>query len=309
MNRFIATVLLVLIILFPFISNCEIVDRVIAIVNDDIITLMELEKYVHVEKHGKFVSVNEYFRNIKLLQKIDTLTENLLIKQQAKKLKIDVSEKEIDLIVNNIKKQYLITEDELKEQLKKDNVNFQDFIDGLRTNVLRTKVLSQVISPEVLVRDSDLIEFYNTHVTDYKEEEYKLKQIFISNNQNDAQNKIMTAYSQLKEGKPFESVAKEFSVDPSGPDGGDIGFVKSEDLIPELRGAVRTLTPGTYTNIIRTPYGFLILKLIEIKKGDTIAFETVKDKIHERVIQEETEKKYKDYINKLRKSSYIEVKI
>jgi peptidyl-prolyl cis-trans isomerase SurA len=309
MKRFIATILVVLIIIFPCISNCEVVDRVIAIVNDDIITLMELEKYVHIEKHGKFVSVNEYFRNIKLLEKIDALIENLLVKQQAKKLKIDVSNKEIDSIINNIKKQYLITEDELKEQLKKDNVNFQDFVEGIRANTLRTRVLSQVISPEVLISDNDLIEFYNKHIADYKEETYRLRQIFISNNQSNPQDKAMTAYSQLNEGKPFELIAKEFSDDPSGPDGGDIGFVKSEDLIPELRGAIGTLAPGSYTNVVRTPYGFLILKLIETKKGDTIAFEAVKDKIHARMIQEETDKRYKDYINKLRKSSYIEVKI
>jgi peptidyl-prolyl cis-trans isomerase SurA len=309
MNRFIVTILVVLIIIFPCISNCEVVDRVIAIVNDDIITLMELEKYVHVEKHGKFVSVNEYFRNIKLLEKIDTLIDNLLIKQQAKKLKIDISNKEIDSIINNIKKQYLITEDELKEQLKKDNVSFKDFVEGIRTSTLRSKVLSQVISPEVLVTDNDLIEFYNKHIADYKEETYRLRQIFISNNQSNPQDKAMTAYNQLNEGKPFELIAKEFSDDPSSPDGGDIGFVKSEDLMPELRGAVRTLTPGSYTNVVRTPYGFLILKLIETKKGDAIAFEGVKDKIHERMIQEESDKRYKDFINKLRKSSYIEVKI
>jgi peptidyl-prolyl cis-trans isomerase SurA len=309
MKRFIAAVFIVLTVIFPRISNCEIVDRVIVIVNDDIITLMELEKYVHVEKHGKYVSVNEYFRNIKLLEKVDALIDNLLIKQQAKKMKIDVSNKEIDSIINNIKKQYLVTEDELKEQLKKDNIDFKDFIEGLKTNTLRTKVLSQVISPEVLVTDNNLIEFYNKHISDYKEEVYKLKQIFITNNQSDPQNKAMTAYSQLKGGKPFESIAKEFSDDPSGPDGGDIGLVKSEDLIPELKGAVRALTPGEYTDIIRTPYGFLILKLIETKQGDTIAFEAVKDKIHERIIQEESEKRYKEYISKLRKSSYIEVKI
>jgi peptidyl-prolyl cis-trans isomerase SurA len=309
MNRFVITTLILLTIVFPRISDCEIVDRVIAIVNDDIITLMELERYVHVEKHGKYVSVNEYFRNIKLLEKIDALIENLLIKQQAKKMKIGVSDKEIDSIINNIKKQYLITEEELKEQLKKDNINFKDFIEGLKTNVFRTKVLSQLISPEILVTDNNLIEFYNKHINDYKEEEYRLKQIFISNNQSDPQNKAVTAYNQVKEGKPFESTAKEFSDDPSGPDGGDIGFVKSEDLIPELKGAVRSLKPGSYTGIIKTPYGYLILKLIEIKQGDTIAFESVKDKIHERIIQEESEKKYKEYISKLRKSSYIEVKI
>jgi peptidyl-prolyl cis-trans isomerase SurA len=309
MNLLVAAILLALTIIFPRISHGEIVDRVIAIVNDDIITLIELEKYVHVEKHGKYVSVNEYFRNIKLLGRIDALINNLLIKQQAKKLKIDVSNKEIDSIVNNIKKQYLITEDELKEQLKKDNVNFKDFVEGLKTNIIRSKVLSQVISPEVLIADNILVEYYNKHITDYKEEMYKLKQIFISNKQSDAQNKVMTAYSQLKEGKPFESIAKEFSDDPSAPEGGDIGFVKSEDLIPELKGAVRALTPGGYTDIIRTPYGFLILKLIEIKKGDTVPFEVVKDKIHERIIQEESEKRYKAFIDKLRKSSYIEVKI
>jgi len=309
MKRFIAIALLALTIIFPRVSNCEIVDRVIAIVNDDIITLMELEKYVHVEKHGKYVSVNEYFRNIKLLERIDALVDNLLLKQQAKKMKIDVSDKEIDSIINNIKKQYLITEDELKEQLKKDNVNLKDFVEGLKTNIIRTKVLSQVISPEVLVTDNNLIEFYNKHITEYKEEEYKLRQIFISNKQSDAQNKVMTAYGQLKEGKPFESIAKEFSDDPSAPDGGDIGFVKSEDLVPQLRGAIQALTPGAYTDIIRTPYGFLILELVEAKKGDTVAFEAVKDKIHARMIQEESEKRYKEYIDKLRKSSYIEVKI
>jgi parvulin-like peptidyl-prolyl isomerase len=58
-----------------------------------------------------------------------------------------------------------------------------------------------------------------------------------------------------------------------------------------------------------TPYGLHILKLIEIKKGGTITFETLKDKIHERIVQEESEKRYKEYIDKLRKSSYIEVKI
>jgi peptidyl-prolyl cis-trans isomerase SurA len=309
MNRFVITTLILLTVIFPRISGCEVVDRVIAIVNDDIITLMELEKYVHVEKHGKYVSVNEYFRNIKLLEKIDALIDNLLIKQQAKKMKIDVSDKEIDSIINNIKKQYLITEEELKEQLKKDNIDFKDFKEGLKTNVFRTKVLSQVISPEVLVTDNNLIEFYNKHINDYKEEEYRLKQIFISNNQSDPQNRAMTAYNQVKEGKPFESIAKEFSDDPSGPDGGDIGFVKSEDLIPELKGAVRALKPGSYTDIIKTPYGYLILKLIETKQGDTIAFESVKDRIHGRIIQEESEKKYKEYISKLRKSSYIEVKI
>ena len=309
MKRFLITALFVLASLSPRIACGEVVDRIIAIVNDDIVTLAELEKYVQVEKHGRFVTVNEYFRNMQLRERIDAFVDNLLIKQQAKKLKIDVSRKEIDNIVNNIKKQYLINEEELKEQLKKDNISYSDFVEGLKATTLRGKVLTQVISPEVLVTDSMLKEYYSKHVDEYREEEYRLRQIFTSNKSTDPQKKASEAYAMLKEGRPFESVAKEFSDDPSGPEGGDIGLVKSEELIPELREAVRTLTPGAYTTVIRTPYGFLILKLVETKKGSTIDFDVVKDKVHERIVREETDKRYKDYVNKLRKSSYIEVKI
>jgi peptidyl-prolyl cis-trans isomerase SurA len=309
MNRFAGSLLIVITLALSGLAHCEVVDRIIAIVNDDMVTLTELERYVHVEKHGKFVSVNEYFRNIQLRDKLDAFIENLLIKQQAKKLKADVSDKEINSIIENIKKQYLITEEELKEQLKKDNVEYNDFIDGLKTNVLRNKVLSQVISPEVIVKDSDLIAFYNQHINEFREEEYKLKQIFISNNQPDPQKKVMAAYSRLKEGNSFEDTAKAFSDDPSSAEGGDIGYVRSDELIPVLKEALRTVTPGSYTEVVKTPYGFVILKLVEIRKGDTIIFAVVKDKIHERIVQEETEKRYKDYVEKLRKSSYIEVKI
>lgn len=301
--------LFILSLFLPAVLHSEIVDRIIAIVNDDVITLQELEKYVHVEKKDKFVSVNEYLRNIQLKEKIDVFIESLLLKQQAKKLKIEVSDKEVEDIIGNIKKQYLITEVELKEQLKKDNVSYKDFYEGLRMNVIRGRVLTRVISPDVLVTEEILKEYYKQHADEYKEEELKLQQIMVSNKREDAQNRALKAYNLLIEGKPFETVAKEFSDDPSSVHGGDIGYVKKEELIPELRQQLNLVLPGMHTHVIKTPYGFHILKLVEVKKGDTTTFEALKEKIHERIVQEESEKRYKEYINKLRKSSYIEVKI
>ncbi len=312
MNRFAVIFFFILSIVFPCAVSCEVVDRVIAIVNDDIITLKELERYVPVEKQGRFVSVNEYFRNIKLKEKLDVVIDSLLIKQQAKKMKIDVTDKEVDGIVSGIKKQYLVTDEELREQLKKEHIEYSDFVEGLKSTALRNRVLAQAISPEVLTTESMLQEYYNNHIDEYREEEYKLRQIFISgksNDPNEPQRKVLQAYGQLREGRPFESVAKEFSEDPSAADGGDIGMVKSEELMPELRQAVRALAPGGYTGILKTPYGLLILNLVETKKGDTLPFELVKDAVRDRIIQEESEKKYKEFVEKLRKSSYIEIKI
>jgi peptidyl-prolyl cis-trans isomerase SurA len=309
MSRFIAVIFLVFTFCFPAISFCEIVDRIIAIVNDDILTLKEAEKYVRIETQGKYVSVNEYFRNIQLREKISALIDVILIKQQARKLKIDVSDKEVDRVVENIKKQYLIDDEQLKSKLKGEGINYKDFYEGIRMNTLRGRVIAQAISADVIVTDKTLKEYYDKHTDEFRDEEYRLQQIFISNRTANAQQKMITAYGLLKEGTPFEEVAKKFSEDPSAAHGGDIGYVKKGELVPGLKEAIGALAPGGYTDILTTPYGFHVLRLAEVKKGDTLPFDEVKVKIHERIVAEESEKRYKEFMDKLKQSAYIEVKI
>ncbi len=293
----------------PVLSQGEVVDRVVAIVNDDIITLKETEKYVPVEKQGQFVSVNEYVRGIRLREKMDFLIDDLLIRQQAKKLAVSVSDKDADAIVESIKKQHLITEDELKQQLAKDHINYKDFYDGLKANLLRTRVLARINAPDVTVTETDLRDYYNRHLAEFKDEEYRLSHIFISAKRQDAQVRAVAAYGQLKQGKGFELVAKEYSDDPSADKGGDIGYIRKEDLIPEFKGAVHFLTPGSFSQVLQSNYGFHILRLAEVRTGDTMPFEAVKQRIQERIVQEQSQKRYKDYIDGLRKASYIEVKL
>ena len=290
-------------------AHSEIVDRVVAIVNDDIITLKETEKYVPVEKGGEFASVNEYLRNMKLKDKMDILIDDLLVKQQARLLNIVITDREADAVVESIKKQHLITLDELKAQLVKENVPYKDFYEGLKSNLLRSRVLSRIITPDVSITESQLTDYYNGHLDEFKDAEYHLMHIFVSGKRADIKDRALTAYNLLKEGKPFESVAKEFSDDPSAQMGGDIGFVRREDLIPEFKEAVNNLTPGTYSQLLSTGYGLHILKLVNIKLGSTLSFETVKTRIQEKIVRAQSEKRYKDYITKLRKASYIEVKI
>lgn len=302
--------LFVLSLFTPVLCAGEVMDRIIAIVNDDIITLKEAEKHVRVEKEGKFVSINEYLTNLRLREKIDLLIDDVLIRQQAKKFKLEVSDKEVDSIIDNIKKQYLIDDTELKQKLKEDNISYEDFVAGLRSNVLRSRLLARVISPEVNVTEQDLRQYYDKHKDEFVDEEYKLLQIFVSGQRADGQNRITQAYELLQEGKSFEAVAGDYSDDTkSAASGGDIGYVKKVDLIPQLRAAVGFLTPGVYSSIIITPYGFHILKLVEKKKGEMLTFEMARDSIHEKIVQEESEKRYKEYVGKLRKESYIEVKI
>ncbi len=291
-------------------AHAEVIDRVIAIVNDDIITLKDFEAFSKIErKTTKFTSIDEYFRNLQMREKLETYIEGVLIKQQAKKTGIVVTDQDVKNFIEGIQKQNLIGDAELKEQLRKDNVTYEQFREGIKLNMLRTRLLMRVVSTEITLTENSLKSYYDSHQDYFKDEEYHVQQVFISGQRKDIRERTESAYKQLKDGAPFEDVARKFSDDPSSRQGGDIGFVKRSDLLPTLRDALVNLQPGSISPVVPTPYGLHILKLLEIKKVDVMPYEDVKKAIGERMMMEESNKRYRDYMEKIKKSSYIEVKI
>jgi peptidyl-prolyl cis-trans isomerase SurA len=293
-------------LLVPSIAKCEVADRIVAIVNDDIVTLREVERFVIVEKQSRYTSMNEYVRSMELREKLDGFIENLLIKQQGRKLKIDVSDKDVEATVEDIKKQNMISQSELKAQLEKENVRYEDFLDGLKLSIMRNRVLSRAIAQEVNIDDKRIQEYYDAHAEDYADVEYSIQHIFISRQRKDAASRSREAWQELEKGRSFGDVAKDYSDEGSK---GEILSASKADLIPELRQGLQILMPGSHTPVIQTPYGFHILKLIDVKKGVRAPLEEVKDKIKAAIYQRESEKRYKDYIGKLKSGAYIEVKI
>jgi peptidyl-prolyl cis-trans isomerase SurA len=309
-NLWLALSLLLVLTAFSGVTaKAEVVDRIVAIVNDEIVTLKDVQHFVEVKKKGKFASVNDYFLGMQLKDKLDALVETLLITQQAVKMKIEVGDREVEGVVENIRKQNLISDTQLKEQLKSDGISYKDFTEGIRKSLLRNRVLARVVAPELYLDDNKLKEFYQQHIDEYKESEFRLLHILVSGQRNDANVRAQQAYKLLQDGQAFESVAKEYSDDPSAATGGDIGTMKQEDLMPELKDVLSLLLPGSFSHPVHSPYGYHIVKLLDAKKSQALPFDIVKDKIRERLVQIESERRYKEYVQKLRASSYIEVKI
>ena len=307
MNRFLlGAVIAALLLAWPFPARCEVVDKIVAIVNEDIVTLREVEKYVAVEKKSRYSSMNEYLRNMALREKLDAFIENLLVAQQAKKLKIEVADKEVDGAVEDIRKRNMISESEMKEQLKLEKIDYKDFLQGIRQNLTRSHVLQRAVAQDVNIDDAALREYYDSHPREFVEEEFRIQHVFVSGKRSDAAERAHEALVKLEEGRPFTEVAQDYSDEPSK---GEATSVKKEDLIPELRGALNLLIPGTYSHIVQTPYGYHILKLVETIQGETRPFEDVKGKIRDGLFRKESERRYKEYVGKLKAASYIEVKI
>jgi peptidyl-prolyl cis-trans isomerase SurA len=309
MKLFQIALLAILMLAPPLITRAEVTDKIVAIVNEDIVTLREVERFVSVEKKSRYSSMNEYVRNIALRDKIDTFIDGLLVSQQARKLKIEVSDKEVEGAIENIRKQNLISDAELREQLKRENIDYKDFIQGIKSSMTRSKVLSRAVAQDVAVDDKSLQAYYDRNQGDFTDEEYRLQQVFVSSQKADGADTARRALEALDDGKPFGEVAREFSDEPSRDQGGDIGFVRKQDLMPELREAIKPLAVGGYTRVVQTPFGYHIIRLNEVKKGEVTDFELVKDRVKETLFQKESEKRYKEYVSKLKSSAYIEVKI
>jgi peptidyl-prolyl cis-trans isomerase SurA len=306
MKRLIFGLCAVILSFVPCAARCEVTNRIVAIVNDDIVTLLDVERYVAVKKKSRYTSMNEYVRNMALREKLDVFIDSLLIKQQAHKLKIEVGDREVDATVEDIRKKNLISESEMKQQLKNENVRYEDFLDGIRTNIARNRVLARDVRQDVNIDDTSLKAYYDAHPDEYTDEEFSLQHIFVSRQRKDGAARAQAALEALEKETSFGDVAREYSDEPSK---GDVVSTNKADLIPELRQALQFLIPGTHSTVIQTPYGYHILKLVDVKKGARLPLEEVKDKIREAIFQQESAKRYKAYMSKLKSTSYIEVKI
>jgi len=290
-------------------AEAEVIDRVIAIINDDIVTLKDFEAYVKIEKRTRFTSIDEYFRNLQMKDRLEAYVEGVLVKQQAKKMGIVATDSEVEGFIEGIKNQNLITDAELRYQLRKDHVTYEECKEGVRLNILRTRLLVRVVSTEISVTEASLKSYYESHQELFREEEFHLQQIFVSAQHPDIRERAEKAYTQLTSGTPFADVARSLSDDPSAKQGGDIGFVKRSDLMPTLRDGLNSIQPGSFTQVIPTQYGLHILKLIEVKRAEVLPYEEVKKTVNDRMVMEESNKRYRDYMDKLKKTSYIEIKI
>jgi len=254
-----------------------------------------------------------------------------LIYQQGLKQNINIDSATIDRELDHIQTQFpdkklflaalaaqRLTFDVLKKNIKKTLVK-EEFV---RANIVS----------KVQVNDDKVKSFYDKNKDTFiKPETFKISHIYVSIPapgdgeadsledrakakeiidwvKNEARKKIDLASLSLKKGKPFTSVAKEFSEDPKTFDkGGDLGFMMKNQTLPEISSAMVKLKVGEMSSVIESSLGFHIIQLTEKKESHVIALDEVKPEILNHLLKLETEKQLKNYLSGLRKKSEIKI--
>ena len=320
---FTLTLLLYHAALFPSVSpaaGTKVVDRIIAVVNDDIITLFDLNK--KFAPYTKNINTLGYplEKERKLLFKvredlIDQLIDEKLTDQEIKKLKVVISEQEIDNTIERIKEANFQTDEELRNLLAREGLTLEEYRNRMKEQLLRIKLVNRAVKSKIIITKNDVKTYYEQHPGEYGgEEKYHLKNILlklpsISDDEEKRliRKKMESVVEKLNKGMSFEEAADSFSESAIPDSGGELGVFSLDALSPRIRTAIKGIKPGGYTSIIETDPGYQIFFLKEIIKTPGKPLDKVSSEIEEKLFQKIVDEKFKAWLGQLRKQSHIKI--
>jgi peptidyl-prolyl cis-trans isomerase SurA len=281
-----------------------IVDRIVAVVNEEIIMLSEVEKGVAAsgeEIHaGDRLERGEKVRQVR--QKVlNQLIEEKLIDIEIKKMGMKVTGKELDAAVEDIKRRNGVTQEELEKALEKDGLTFETFKKQLEKRILRSRFIQWSVKVDMTPGEKDLGEFYQKNIDRYRTtESYRPAHILFRvpkgatpDDVQGARKKCGMVLGKIQAGEDFGEMALLYSEDPSAKDRGDLGFFKKGELLPAVEREALRLKAGEVSGIVKTDYGFHIIKLLDRKGGAPLPFEDAKERVQSDFYEYQMEKVFK----------------
>lgn len=303
----------------------EVVDRIVAVVNNDVITLSDLDEEV-----ANLVPTVKQANNRELTpaeieelreKTLDNMIDLHLIEQKAKQVNIGVSEREIDKAYNDRRERMSLEPAEFRQELLGSGLNEETYRQKLRANILQNKVISFDVRAKLVITDEMILDYYNKEYTSQvgNGKFYLLQMGFTweKSNDEDILNKNKEAASKradrilnlAKEDQSFKTLATKFSDLPSASDGGDIGVFALDEMAAAMRSAVEDLKPGEISQIIETSAGYQFFKLLSEEDGDAIEavpLESVKDKIRLKLGEELMKDSFTEWVTNLKDQAYIQ---
>lgn len=312
----------------PHISEAEVVDRVVAEVNGDVITLSEVEKEgegflkkiaLEVPSENRLEAVQQVRQDI-----LRSLIDKKLIEQEAAKQGITVTDEEVANSFEQVLTANRVSKDDLLMELERNGVTEDSYLSNLKSQLYQNKLVNRDVRSKIVITEEAILDYYDTNYTkQIQEGSYYLLQIGIDWGETGGEDVDQAVLEQQKltakeraervhklarSGSDFQELAKKFSDLPSATEGGDIGVFEEDEMASYMKYAVTSLTPGEVSNIIETPVGYQFFKLLSNKEGGIVVqtpYGEVKEEIREKLYHQELGKEFDEWIQAIRDRAYI----
>ncbi|TVQ97592.1 MAG: peptidylprolyl isomerase [Desulfovibrionales bacterium] len=288
----------------------DVVDRIVAVVNGDVITLFELNQ--------RFRPVVEQFQGQELgdaearmlldgkRRLLDRMVEEVLLRQEAQRLDIEVSDVEVQNQLRQLRERAGLTESQFLEQLTLQGLTREQYERRLRDEMIRHRLLSLMVRRKVVVTTDEVRAYYQANQERFAQQrQVRLGLIMLASR--DAAEDLR---SRLVDGDlTFAEAAQRYSQGPAAEQGGDIGQFAWQDLSPEWRGAVESLHVGDVSSVVLIQDRPALIQLLDEQAGELKALTDVEDEIREALMEPRLEERYDEYLENLRNRALIDIRL
>lgn len=299
---------------FPGLAAAELVDRIVAVVNSEVVTSVQLDRAIAERRAG--IAPTQLLTDGEALRRaaLDQLIEERLLAQRARELELSVSDDEVETAIQDVQRQNRLTRPQLEDALRQQNIVFADYRENLRRQILRFKVLGREMQSRTDVTSRDIRDYYQQHLDEFRlPPTLTLSRIsFPLPDKAGAAEKVALRLQaepfrqRLAAGEGFAEVLAAASA--TGGEGGDLGTVAEAELNPAFADAVRSLKPGEVSPLVETPAGIHIFLLTGRTLGQVTPLEEVKERIRDTLAEGKREDAVKKWLAELRAKARIELR-
>jgi peptidyl-prolyl cis-trans isomerase SurA len=279
-----------------------VVDRVVAVVNDDIITMSDLQR--ELQRHTDITD-----QRLVLEGMIDRKLQMIAAKRNG----IDVTERELTDGIGDIMKRNNMAIGQFELALAKEGLTLDQYRVELREQMTLSRLFNKYVRSGIAVDDAEARAFYDKNAKQYSlPEEVKVRHLVVTVPEKASYAKVTAAQEQaaalmerIRKGEDFVRLIREHSGSPTAKQDGDLGFLQRGQAIPELEEAAKDLKPGEYAGPVRCDDGFHIIRVEDIRTP-VQPFEKVKEEITRTLFEQKMENTYRSFLQTLRSGSHIE---
>lgn len=307
--------LVVLFLVFFFagavpVAGEQVVDRIVAVVNGEIITLFELEQ--------KAKPVFERFRNeqeggLSETQKkevyervLQNMIDNMLLQQEAKRLEMEIEDSKVRDRIRDIKNQRGWDDERLAQMLAKEGLEREEFEENLRTDMMRRRLVNAMVRRKLVVTEEEIQAYYDENQDEFSQEKKVELRLLVVPSREQAE----TLRQRIAEGElDFAQAAREFSQGPAAKQGGDLGWVQWADLASKWKEVLRSTDQGSMTNPFPLQGQTAVLYLEQTQEGQVQPLSAVRDTIAEQLRGPKFEQQLDTYLQRLRDKAVIDIRL
>ncbi len=300
-------------------GSAEIIERVVAIINDEVVTLTDVDKYEQKLKAGGLTDdllipseavKQELLKDKKKL--LQTMIDEKIIDSEVKRQKLEVPIERVEQEVRSIAKRNDISRDDLKKAVEEKGIKFSTYQDFIKTGLERHSLIDRAILSKIKISEDDVMSEYARLHGDSADQnfEFTLAHILFlieKGGITKAQERAALVLGKLRAGEDFDRMASEYSEDPNYSSGGVLGTFKSGEFSKEFDSTVQKMNVGDVSKVVQTKAGLHILKLLKKKLIPDPKIEKAKDEIRGQLYDKAYKKQFQAWLEQVRSEAFIRV--